>query len=106
MTISREILAVFQPAPSASDHQSWILIAESRPPQESSRRRELNAHGYGATLDWYSMIGSFFVPHTTCSRMLLKGAEGGAKFGGTKMNALKLLWLQLGRHETEALARK
>ena len=42
------------------------------------------------------MIGSFFVPHTTRSRMLLKGDEGGAKFGGTKINALKLLWLQLG----------
>ena len=129
MTISREILAafeilaVFQPAQARRTNQ---LDTGSRPPQESSHRWELNAHGY-------SMIGSFCAPRsrrararrsqraagrktalrnaalaaanpkilllefllgddpfifmeqnalTTRSRMLLKGDEGGAKFGG------------------------
>jgi hypothetical protein len=34
----------------------------------------------------------------TRSRMLLKGDEAGAKFGGPKMNALKLLLASAGRH--------
>jgi hypothetical protein len=110
----------------ASDQSKLDTDCGSRPPQESSHRWELNAHGY-------SMIGSFCAPQsrrararrsqraagrktalrnaalaaanpkilllefllgddpfifmeqnalTTRSRMLLKGDEGGAKFGG------------------------
>jgi hypothetical protein len=80
MTISRESLAVF--AQARRTNQSWILIADcgSRPPQESSRRWELNAHGYGATfLDWYSMSGSFFVPHDLDAPVL--GAASGPLAG-------------------------
>jgi hypothetical protein len=90
--LRREIAKIAKPPVETSERYGKIRLVESRKIAKEKRKWRCYANAL-----------------TTRSRILLKGDEGGEKIwraGDERAQVTLALWFQLGRHETEELARK